>query len=87
MANVSFEEEQSLASSPLVSRGPRGIAGWLIRSRLAKDEKSATTIMLGIVALCVVVAVTFFVLMGGDDRPLSDAEKFRLEQSTPLPPR
>ncbi len=87
MANVSFEEEQQLASGPIASSGPKGISGWLIKSKLAKDEKSANTVMLGIIGLCIVVAVAFFVMMGGDDRPLTDSEKFRLEQSTPRPSR
>lgn len=87
MANVSFEEEQSLASGPIASRKSRGITGWLIATKLAKDEKSATTVMLGIVGLCVVVAGAFFVMAGGDSRPLTESEKFRLEQSTPLPSR
>ena len=87
MANVSFEEEQQLATGPIASRGPKGITGWLIKTKLAKDEKSASTVMLIIVGVCVVVAGGIFFLMGGDDRPLTDAEKFRLEQSTPLPPR
>jgi len=87
MANVSFEEEQQLASGPIVSRGPKGIAGWLIKSKLAKDEKSANTVMLITVGLCIVAAGVLFMLMGGDERPLTDAERFRLQQSTPLPPR
>ena len=87
MANVSFEEEQQLASAPLASRGPKGIAGWLIKSKLAKDEKSANTLMLIIVGACIVVAAMVFFFMGGDDRSLTDAERLRLEQSTPRPPR
>lgn len=87
MANVSFEEEQQLASAPIASRAPKGIVGMLIKSGLAKDEKSANTVMLIIVGICIVAAGAVFMLMGSGERPLTDAERFRLEQSTPLPSR
>ncbi len=87
MANVSFEEEQQLASGPIVSRGPKGIVGWLIKSKLAKDEKSANTVMLIIVAVCIATAIGFFVLAGGDAHELTNQERLRLERSTPPPVR
>lgn len=87
MANVSFQEEQQLQSRPIASAGAKGITGWLIRHKLAKDEKSANTVMLVIIGVCVAIAIASFLFMGGEQRPLTDAEKFRLEQSTPLPRR
>lgn len=87
MATVSFEEEQQL-QQPIASAGPRGITGFLIKHKLAKDQKSANTVMLAIIGICVVAAIAAFAFMGGDVRTTpTNAEKFRLEQSTPLPPR
>ncbi|HWH16315.1 MAG TPA: hypothetical protein VNU25_01890 [Candidatus Paceibacterota bacterium] len=87
MATVSFEEEQQLASAPIASRAPKGIVGMLIRSKLAKDEKSANTTMLIIVAVCIVAAVGLFVLAGGETHELTNQERLRLERSTPPPMR
>lgn len=88
MATVSFEEEQQLQQQPIASAGPKGITGFLIRNKLAKDQKSANAAMLVIIGICVVAAAAAFVFIGGDAGTVpTNAEKFRLEQSTPLPPR
>lgn len=87
MADVSFTEEQQLTTTPSAARGKGGITGWVIKAGLAKDEKSAGTVMLIGVGVCIGLAVLFFMLAGGSDRALTDTERLRNEQTTPLPRR
>lgn len=66
MANIQFSEEAGLPSGvPQSTRG--GMAGWLVRSKWAKDEKQAEYLLIGITV--VAFATMIFVLVFGSVRP------------------
>lgn len=39
------------------SQGPKGMVGWLIRHHLAKSEKSAQVVMIGLVVINIIITV------------------------------
>lgn len=61
MNNVQFDEEQYSQTSFKVPK-PSKMAGFLIRVGLAKDEKSANVILIGVI---VVMAIIFFISISG----------------------
>ena len=87
MGDISFTEEQQLSATAPLSRARGGITGWVIKAGLAKDEKSAGTVMLIIVGVCIALAILFFVFVGVNEQALTETERQRNEQTTPLPRR
>lgn len=83
MAEVSFNEEPTALSS--VATGPSGMAGWMIRKKIAKDEKSANILLVCVVAGGLALAGLLLAFSGAPDTTIGSKEKMRLEASTPLP--
>lgn len=71
MDGVSFTEEQPQASIGVTRTS--GIAAFVIRAGIAKDEKEATTVLIGTVvaALLIMGGIWFF---GGDTSELPPSE-------------
>lgn len=83
MAGISFDEEQ--VARPSAAQGPSGIAGWMIRKGIAKDEKGANTFLVYVVAGGLALTGLVFLLGGGSGARIDAEERLRLEASTPFP--
>lgn len=65
MPDVQFNENRpDLYSRPNSSYGgspaSSGMAGWLVKKRVVKDEKVAQMLLIGVVVVCTGVAIFFF---------------------------
>lgn len=56
--SVEFNEHKPIDSMYQPNRG--GFAGWLIKKKLAKDEKGAQVIMIILTILCFALSFYFF---------------------------
>lgn len=78
MSEVQFNEP---ASTVLLERPKRGITGWLIKSRFARDERGAAVLMLA--ASAAFLILTAFLWMSGfatgASSGVSEQERARLE--------
>lgn len=83
---VTFEEETQFQTTRSAS-SVRGLTAWVIQKKLASDEKSANMLLLGVVGACILISIVVFTVLMGDSRQLTDAERLRQQQSTPLPRR
>ena len=79
MENISFNEDSSGNSAQVL--GQRGMAGWMIRNKFAKNEKEANLILMGIAGIGIAFAL-FLVFSGSGDTTLDAQERERLERST-----
>lgn len=62
MSNIKFEENFDLGKAPFGSKkitgnADRGLSSWLIKRGMAKDAKSAKTIMIVIIVFCFITAI------------------------------
>jgi hypothetical protein len=87
MDSVEFREEEGIrpraASTPAQSK----VAAWLVARGMARTEKEANMLLLGVAGVAAVLAVIIFLFsLGGEGAPpVTDAERLRNELSTPLP--
>ncbi len=77
MANVSFEGENTYGGG--ISRGSvpysqpvRGIPALLIRWHIAKDERQASIIQIGVIAACFLLSIYFFTSGGSANSGTGD---------------
>ena len=68
MADIQFETEQDYTPTT-VSTESRGLAALVMRLGLAKDEKTARYVLLGIAVAAVVLAFVVPALIGGGTKP------------------
>ena len=70
MANVSFEEERTYAARPAVSVTSEGLSGLMKKLGLAKTDKEAEYILLGLAVVAVVTAIIVAIMaFGGGSTP------------------
>jgi len=66
MEGIQFDESRFVSQAP-VSSSPSGIIGMVIKTGLAKDERSASKYLLFAAAVMVLASVILFVMaIGGD---------------------
>ncbi len=81
MSDVTFHEDPGNAR---IFVPPKGIAGWMIRNKLAKDERAAKLILI-IIAVVAASIATFLAFQSPKSIELDSAERLQLERATPLP--
>lgn len=64
MGQVEFDNEGGAYARRGVSSESKGISGFVIRSGLAKDERQANYVMLGIIVVAIVLAIVIYVFGG-----------------------
>lgn len=79
MENVSFNEESS--GNTAQTLGTRGMAGWMIRNKFAKNEKEANVMLMALAGIGIAFAL-FIIFSGSGDTTLDAQERERLERST-----
>lgn len=77
MANVSFEGEGSYGSSPRpnFAQPVRGIPALLIKWHIAKDERQASIVQIGMIVVCLALSVYFFT-SGGSSSSSAPSDAF-----------
>lgn len=72
--NVQFNEEQDtpLTRVPQYGKTPSGIVGFLIRHGIAKNARSASVVLIGIIIVCIVATIIIMSASGnsGASEPL-----------------
>lgn len=69
MSGVEFNEEAVATSQAGSTAGP-SLAGWLIRSGFAKDERQAQYLLLGVAGIGLLIAAGIFVFNVSGKRPV-----------------
>lgn len=77
--SVQFEEEQQLSRTPMRSSA-KGITALLISWGLAKDERSAQTILLITVAACIVLIAGVWLFSPGRAQGPTHEELIKMQQ-------
>lgn len=70
MSNVSFDEERTLASAPQLQISQPFLTRLVISWGLAKDEKGAHMVLIGVVIVALVLAIAVPLLMQEKEVPL-----------------
>lgn len=70
MSDVSFDEERTLAPAPQLQTSRPFLIRLVIGWGLAKDEKGAQTVLIGIVIVALVIAIAVPLLMREKEIPL-----------------
>lgn len=73
--NVQFEDQQNIR----YASGPKGLAGFVIKSGLAKDAKGAQVVLLIIAVLAFIIA-GFFIFTGGGEPTAGEGKPLPVEQ-------
>lgn len=83
---VSFNEERIEHHSPIAPQRSNGIIALLIRSKIATDEKQATTILAGVAFAAVVATILIFVFSGNSSPPVDERLNAWMQQGGVGPP-
>lgn len=77
--SVQFEEEQQLSRTPMQSSA-KGITALLISWGFAKDEKSAQTILLITVVVCIVIIGAVWLFSPGRSQGPTNEELIQMQR-------
>lgn len=67
MADIQFDSEEEYAPAR-APEGPKGPVELVVKWRFVKDEKQARYLFIGIIVVCVMVAIALPLLLGGSGR-------------------
>ena len=82
MAEIQFDTEQEYASAS-APEGPKGFAAFVMKWGLAKDEKTAQYVLLGVIAGAGILAFLVPVLFGSSHAPVPQAQVNAAMQRAP----
>lgn len=79
MTNVQFENEDFIQFRNPFDRPRKGLVGLLIKLGIAKDEKEANVVLIGVIIACLVIILfwIFVVNKNGSSKPPISKEKIR----------
>lgn len=72
MSDVSFDEERTLAPTPVTQTAQPALVKLVIRWGFAKDEKGAHGVLIGVVIVSFILAVAVPLLMQEKEIPLRE---------------
>jgi hypothetical protein len=87
MADVQFESENELRRMSVVSHGPLGIQGFLIRKGIVANVAQAQALLLVTVALAIGVAVFAILASGNDVSSPKELDQYIQRMNNLRPPR